>query len=281
MNQGAAFMSHQFKEFVESLWIKSLNSSPNYAQANEQAESSKKVLIKLIKKKIEENPRRWHKVLSEALWTHWASRHGAIKVMRFELIYGQEAMLPIEINLQVRRVAKQETLSAEEYTEIMMDMIDEAPESWFRALSEIEEEKLHVAKVDNQKLKGKSFQIGIFLLGIQDRKFGNWSPSWEGPFKVIGIITGNSYFVETLESQKLVKALNGKYLKQYFPSVWQGKWCGTQSRTTGCCRAIRLKGGRKVWLEMQKGTQKHRGRFIDESSLPRMFFSVTSRAPEK
>jgi hypothetical protein len=31
--------------------------------------------------------------------------------------------------LQVRRVAKQETLSAEEYTEIMMDMIDEAPES--------------------------------------------------------------------------------------------------------------------------------------------------------
>jgi hypothetical protein len=39
----------------------------------------------------------------------------------------------------------------------------------------IEEEKLHVAKVDNQKLKGKSIQIGIFLLGIQDRKFGNWS----------------------------------------------------------------------------------------------------------
>jgi hypothetical protein len=32
-----------------------------------KAESSNKVLIKLIKKKIEENPRRWHEVLSEVL----------------------------------------------------------------------------------------------------------------------------------------------------------------------------------------------------------------------
>ena len=28
------------------------------------------MLIKLIKKKIEENPKRWHEVLSEALWAH-------------------------------------------------------------------------------------------------------------------------------------------------------------------------------------------------------------------
>jgi hypothetical protein len=44
-----------------------LNSSPYYAQANDQTKSSNKTLIKLIKKKIEENPRRWHKILSEAL----------------------------------------------------------------------------------------------------------------------------------------------------------------------------------------------------------------------
>jgi hypothetical protein len=36
MDQGAAFMSHQFKEFAASLGIKFLNSSPYYAQANGQ-----------------------------------------------------------------------------------------------------------------------------------------------------------------------------------------------------------------------------------------------------
>ena len=59
------------------------------------------MLIRLIKKKIVEQPKRWHEVLSEALWAHRVSRHGATKVTPFELVYGQEAVLPIEVNLQV------------------------------------------------------------------------------------------------------------------------------------------------------------------------------------
>jgi hypothetical protein len=33
-DQGASFMSHQFKEFASSFKVKLLNSSPYYAQAN-------------------------------------------------------------------------------------------------------------------------------------------------------------------------------------------------------------------------------------------------------
>jgi hypothetical protein len=56
-------MSQQFKEFAGSLKTELLNSSPYYAQSNGQAEASNKILVKLVKKKIEENPRRWHEVL--------------------------------------------------------------------------------------------------------------------------------------------------------------------------------------------------------------------------
>jgi hypothetical protein len=56
-------------------------------------------LIKIIKKKIKDNPRRWHEKLSEALWAHRTSRHGTTKVTPFELVYGQEAVLPVEIGL--------------------------------------------------------------------------------------------------------------------------------------------------------------------------------------
>jgi hypothetical protein len=122
-----------------------LNSSPYYAQANGQAESSNKVLIKLIKKEIEDIRRRWHEVLSEALWAHLTSRHGATKITPFKLVYGQEAMLPVEVNLQSCRVGKQETLSAEDYVEAMM---------------EIEKDKLKVAKAYNKRVKTRSFQVG-------------------------------------------------------------------------------------------------------------------------
>jgi hypothetical protein len=51
-------MSHQVREFAESLKIKLLSSLMYYAQANGQGESSNKTQIKLTKKKIEENPKR-------------------------------------------------------------------------------------------------------------------------------------------------------------------------------------------------------------------------------
>jgi transposase InsO family protein len=105
MDQGSSFMSHQVREFVESLKIKLLSSSPYYAQANGQAESSNKTLIKLIKKEIEENPKRWHEVLLEALWVHRISKHSTTKVTPFELVYGQEAVLPVEVNLDALQIA--------------------------------------------------------------------------------------------------------------------------------------------------------------------------------
>jgi hypothetical protein len=145
-DQGASFMSHQFKEFVGALKIKLLNSSPYYMQANGQAESSSKVPIKLIKKKVNEYLRRSHEVLSEALWTHRTSKHGVTKVTPFELVYGQEVVLPVEVNFQTCRIVGQDNLSGVEYIDGMMDMIDLMPEGQLKALQEIEKEKMRVAK---------------------------------------------------------------------------------------------------------------------------------------
>jgi hypothetical protein len=52
--------------------------------------------------------------------------------------------------------------------------------------------------------------------------FGKWSPSWEGPFTVTRVVPGNTYFVESLKGEALPKAINGKYLKRFYPSIWQG-----------------------------------------------------------
>jgi hypothetical protein len=145
---------------VESMKIKLLNSSPYYAQGNGQAKASNKVLIKIIKKRIKDNPRRWHEKLSEALWTHRTSRHGAVKVTLFELVYGQEVVLPVEIGLQSLRVTRQGSLSAKEYHELMMDRIDDAPKSRFKALKEREKEKIKIAEAYNKRVMEKSFQVG-------------------------------------------------------------------------------------------------------------------------
>jgi hypothetical protein len=146
-------------EFAELYIIKLLNSSPYYAQANGQAESSNRTLISLIKKKISDNPKHWHKILSEALWAHRISKHHATKVSPFELVYGQEVVLPVEISLNVVRFAKQNDLTVSDYYNLMMDNIDEMTDKRMIALGDIEKEKIMVAKAYNKKVKAKSFQV--------------------------------------------------------------------------------------------------------------------------
>lgn len=80
-----------------------LNSAPYYVQANGQTEPSNNTLIKLIKKVIEDNVRRWHEVFSKALWAHHISRQVATKVTPFELKYEHEVVFPVELNLNAYR----------------------------------------------------------------------------------------------------------------------------------------------------------------------------------
>jgi hypothetical protein len=45
-------------------------------------------LISLVKKKISDHPKHWHKVLYEASWAHKIFKHHVTKVSPFELVYG-------------------------------------------------------------------------------------------------------------------------------------------------------------------------------------------------
>ena len=51
------FTSEEFEEFAIGMGFKLLNSSSYCAQANGQAEASNKGVMKLIKRKIDEQPR--------------------------------------------------------------------------------------------------------------------------------------------------------------------------------------------------------------------------------
>ncbi|KAK1669093.1 hypothetical protein QYE76_057252 [Lolium multiflorum] len=139
---GSVFVSKEMKKFCDDMGIKLIRSSPYYAQANGQAQASNKSLIKLIKRKIDEHPR--HEVLSEALWAYRMSCHGEIKTTPYQLVYGQEAVLPWEVKAGSRRVTFQNDLTAEEYAALMSDSIEDATELRLWSLEKIKENKAKV-----------------------------------------------------------------------------------------------------------------------------------------
>jgi hypothetical protein len=157
--------------------------------------------------------------LSEALWAHRISKHSATKIAPFELVSGQEVVLPIEVNLDALQIAQQNELLAVDYHNLMLDRLDEVLDERVKALGEIERDKLRVAKAYNKRVKEKSFQVGDFIwkmilpIGSKSNKFGKWSPNWEGPYRIEEVIPGNSYMVQSIQRTSLLRALNGKYLK--------------------------------------------------------------------
>jgi hypothetical protein len=103
-------------------------------------------LISLVKKNIFVHPKHWHKVLSKGLWAHLVPKHRATKVSPFELVYGQEAVLPIEVSLNDVRFARQNDLIVGDYYNSMMDNIDEVTNKRVIALGEIDGEKLIIRR---------------------------------------------------------------------------------------------------------------------------------------
>jgi hypothetical protein len=204
----SVFISEEFRKFTANVGIKLIRSSPYYAQANGQAEASNQSLIKLIKRKIDEHPRRWHEVLSEALWAHRISCHGATKTSPYHLVYGQGAVLPWEITAA-----------------LMNDNVEDLTELRLLSLEKIKENKAKVARAYNKKVKLKEFQVGdlvweaVLPLGTKDTAYGKWSPNWHGPYRIDQVLLGNAYMLEELDGVKFPVAVNSQHLKMYFPSM--------------------------------------------------------------
>jgi hypothetical protein len=86
----------------------------------------------------------------------------------------------------------------------MLDRLDEVIDERVKALGEIERDKLRVAKAYNKIVKEKSYQVGDLLwkmilpIGSRSRKFGKWSPNWEGPYRIEEVILENFDMVQSV-----------------------------------------------------------------------------------
>ena len=68
------------------------------------AKSSNKSLVNIIKKVLDENKRSWHVHLKYALWANRISTKRSIDISPFQMVYGTEAILPINLALLVMKL---------------------------------------------------------------------------------------------------------------------------------------------------------------------------------
>jgi hypothetical protein len=152
--------------------------------------------------------------------------HGATKVSPYQLVYGHDVVLPWELKTGSRRTSLQDQLWADDYSAMMEEELEDLVRNRLRALENINKNKGRIARWYDKKVKVKEFAEGdlvwklILPISSRDPKYRKWSHNWEGPYRISQCMPSNAYILETLEGEKFVRALNGKYLKKYYPSIW-------------------------------------------------------------
>ena len=87
----------------DSMGIKLIHSTSYYSQGNGLAESSNKSLIRIIKKLLEDNKKNWDSKFKYALWADRVTIKKSIGNSPFKLLYGTEAVFPIQLTLPVEK----------------------------------------------------------------------------------------------------------------------------------------------------------------------------------
>ncbi|KAL1326449.1 hypothetical protein AAHE18_13G229600 [Arachis hypogaea] len=150
---------------------------------------------------------------------------GSTGTSPYKLVYGHDAVLPLEINLNTLRILKQNDLPVDDYWNAMFDELNELDSERILALENIVRQKESIARSYNRRIKEKSFDIGELVFKVilpmekKSKFLGKRSHAWEGPFQIIGTYSGNAYQIKDIESEKVINPINGKYLKQYY--YWQ------------------------------------------------------------
>ena len=144
-------------QYANSQNIKLLISTPYYSQANGQVESINKIFISLTKKHIGQKPKSLHESFDQVLWAYRNSPKGVTSVTPFKLVYGQEVVLSIEINLKSIRIQRQSEVPVQDYWDTTYDELNILDKECLIILTNIIRQKERIAIHYNKKLRKKIF----------------------------------------------------------------------------------------------------------------------------
>ncbi|XP_070050897.1 uncharacterized protein [Nicotiana tomentosiformis] len=183
-----------------------------------QAESTNKIIINNLKKRLEESKGNWLEVLPRVLWAYRITAKACTGETPFLLVYGSEALIPVEIGEPSTRFTQATEESNDEELRKNLDLLEQRREA---ALIRMEAHKQTIERYYNRKAHLRYFKIGDFVLkkGFQSTKTaeaGKLNPNWEGPYKARGIAGKGAYELETIDGKVLLSNLNVVYLKKYY-----------------------------------------------------------------
>jgi hypothetical protein len=214
-DNGAQFAGAGIQEWCNLMKIDQRFTSVYHPQANGQVEATNKIIVQGIKRRLEKAGGKWVDELASVLWAYRTNPKEATGETPFSLVYGMDAVIPAEIEAETHRVLVYEERQNEQMTRHALDLINEKME---KAFLRMEKARGRMRAAYNKTVVQRSFQVGDLVLrktGLSQQT-GKLGPNWEGPYKVISVLAGGGYRLETMKGDAVPRVWNAANLKIFF-----------------------------------------------------------------
>ncbi|XP_068475044.1 uncharacterized protein [Phaseolus vulgaris] len=214
-DNGTQFASQQLGKLCTEVGIKQVFASVEHPQTNRQVESANRVLLRGLKRRLEKAKGAWAEEVPRIVWAYHTTPQSSTMETPFSLVYGSDAMIPVEIHESSPRFLGFVAEESNEERRVNLDLIDEAREE---AKIKAEVVKRRVERQYSSKVKLRQFQIGdLVMRKAHPYELENkLSPKWTGPFRVTKAKGNGLYMLETLEGAPIPRSWNAANLKFYF-----------------------------------------------------------------
>jgi hypothetical protein len=152
-DNGPQFISAVFSRFCNKFRIQSVSSTAYYPPANGLAEAFNKTIAKILKKFVSRSQRDWDEKLGECLWAYRTTVRTPTKATPFSLVYGCEAVLPLEIQIPSLRIAITSGMTEEEKDKQRLAQLEQLNEKRLKAQHQNELYQARMARAYNKGIK--------------------------------------------------------------------------------------------------------------------------------
>ncbi|XP_074314436.1 uncharacterized protein LOC141649650 [Silene latifolia] len=150
-DNGKQFFNHLMTSLGENFEFKQYKSSMYNASANGLAEVFNKTLCNLLRKVVAKSKRDWHERIGEALWAYHTTYKTPTQATPYALVYGVEAVLPLELQIPSLRIAFQEGLTDDENDKLRLAELEALNEKRLEAQQKLQRYQARLSRAFNKK----------------------------------------------------------------------------------------------------------------------------------
>jgi len=138
----------------------------------------------------------------------------------FSLVYGMEAVVPIEVEIPSLRILREVQLNEAEWIRERYEQLNLIEEKRLAAFCHGQLYQKRMMRAYDKKVKLRQFREGELvlkkILPIQRDSRGKWAPNLEGPYVVKKAFSGGAMILQEMDGKELPSPINSDAMKKYY-----------------------------------------------------------------